>query len=383
MVLNAAGISADLSAALSNKAQVNNLRHHGPNNLPPVIGTIRGQVTRDSTGKGFGQVRVELIDSNGNVVKSTFTNARGQYTFTIRENGPYVVREVTPKHFVQTTPTFANTEPKGTLIPPYGNGSWSYSTGNSNPAFGPVGPYSWDTIAPAGDFPFQSPINITGPTTDLSRVLSIDYHNAVPAQIINNSHQIQVQFPVGNPNDSIAIGDQVFNLTQFHYHDPSEMTVDGHGYSMEEHFVNTSASGGETVLAVFLQLGAHNNALDPILDAAATDLTKPNSKATITTPIDFAGLLPSSMQGWFYEGSLTTPPLSQPVNWFVFSEPITLDSQQLAAYERVAGGSGFLPNARPVQPRDGRQLNEIDYDVNFQNQSIAGLNFGLTPAPKA
>src|SRR5512135_3348372 len=150
MVLNAAGISADLSAALSDEAQVKNLWRHGPNNLPPVIGTIRGQVTLDSTGKGFGQVRVELIDSNGNVVKSTFTNARGQYTFTIRKHGPYVVREVTPKHFVQTTPTFANTEPKGTLISPYGNGSWSYGTGNSNPAFGPVGPYSWDTIAPAG-----------------------------------------------------------------------------------------------------------------------------------------------------------------------------------------------------------------------------------------
>jgi carbonic anhydrase len=34
------------------------------------------------------------------------------------------------------------------------------------------------------------------------------------------------------------------------------------------------------------------------------------------------------MQGWFYEGSLTTPTLAQPVNWVVFSTPITLDFAQ-------------------------------------------------------
>ena len=83
------------------------------------------------------------------------------------------------------------------------------------------------------------------------------------------------------------------------------------------------------------------------------------------------------MQGWFYQGSLTTPPLSQPVNWFVFPTPITLDAHQLAEYRRIATAAGFLPNARPTQPLDGRRLNEIDYDVNFQNTSVAGLNFAI------
>ena len=83
------------------------------------------------------------------------------------------------------------------------------------------------------------------------------------------------------------------------------------------------------------------------------------------------------MQGWFFQGSLTTPPLSQPINFVVFSTPIPLSYSQLTQYEAVAKASGFLPNTRPTQPLDGRQVNEFNYDVNFQNQSVGALNFTL------
>ena len=45
--------------------------------------------------------------------------------------------------------------------------------------------------------------------------------------------------------------------------------------------------------------------------------------------INFAGLLPTSLMGWYYQGSLTTPPLSQVVNWLVLSTPITLDDKEV------------------------------------------------------
>jgi carbonic anhydrase len=174
--------------------------------------------------------------------------------------------------------------------------SWSYDTGNSNPAFEPVGVYAWDTVAPAGDLPLESPININAPSIDLSPYLSVNLQNAVPKDIINNSHQVQVQYPGSSP-DTIDLGGTTFELAQFHYHDPSENLVNRQGYSMEEHLVFTSAAGAETVLAVVLQLGAYNSSLQPILDAASSSLTAPNSSTTISTPINFAGLLPSSMQG--------------------------------------------------------------------------------------
>ncbi|MGC1723672.1 MAG: carbonic anhydrase family protein, partial [Isosphaeraceae bacterium] len=99
-----------------------------------------------------------------------------------------------------------------------------------------------------------------------------------------------------------------------------------------------------------LKPGAHNDALDPVLNAASAKLTAAGSQTTIKSPIDFSGLLPSDKQGWYFHGSLTTPPLSLLVNWFVFQTPITLDANQLAEYERVASSAGFLPNARPTKP---------------------------------
>ena len=152
---------------------------------------------------------------------------------------------------------------------------------------------------------------------------------------------------------------------------------------MEEHFVNVSASGAETVVAVFLQIGAHNDSIQPILDAATTHLTAANSTTTISTPIDFAGLLPTSMQGWFFEGSLTTPPLSSPVNWLLLSTPITLDSTQFRQYEAVASGAGSNPNARSILPLAGRTVNQFNFDVNIQGQSIVDANFTVAPADTA
>jgi len=340
----------------------------------PVIGTITGEVVNRTSQAGIPHIRVDLINSANRIVQTVLTDSAGDYSFDITKNGPYVVREVLPRHYAQVAPTFANTAPTGSYAPGAGAASWSYITTNTDPAVGPVGPAYWSDIAPAGNDPFESPINIRNRVIDLKSVLSIDYPTTTPTDIVNNSHQIQVQY-TGSTPDHITAGGVQYNLAQFHYHAPSETTVNGHAYAMEEHFVNTSSTGAESVVAVFLQLGKHNAALDPILNAASTSLTQPNSKTTAPISVDFAGLIPKNTQGWFYRGSLTTPPLSQPVNWFVFRTPITLDSQQLGEYQAVASGSGFLPNARPVQALDGRVLNENNYDVNFQGQSVVGQDF--------
>jgi carbonic anhydrase len=347
----------------------------GTTHVGRVLGTISGQVDDATTGDGLRHVQVQLINGNGQVVARTFSDATGQYRFAVRREGPYVVHAVTPRRFVQTTPTFSTEEPTGSYAPGANGSSWNYGT-NTDPSAGPVGPAGWAAIAPAGNEPFESPLNIKTPATDLSRVLSVNFNDGVTRRLLNNGHQIQVQFPATTGNTLMA-GGQTFTLTQFHIHEPSETTVQGRHYALEGHFVTASPTGGEMVLGIFFKLGAHNPALDPIL-AAASNATTSGSTATISAPINLSGLLPKDRRGWYYEGSLTTPPLSQPVNWFVFQTPVTLDVAQLAAYEQVARAGGFLPNARPIQPTDGRRLNEIDYDVNFQGQSVAGLEFALT-----
>lgn len=347
------------------------------------IGTISGTVVNSTTGRGLGRIRVQLIDAQGDVVGVRATNARGRYAFPIWQNGPYVVHEVTPRRFTQTSPTVNLTPLTGSFAinpktgKPYGSTSWTNTGGNSDAANGPVGPYAWDAVAPSGHLPFQSPINFDVPPTNLAPYLQIHYANSTPTDIANNGHELLVEFPANNPSTSINVGGTVFHLAQFHFHDPSEHTVDGKGYSMELHFVNVSKSGAAAVVGVFLQLGAHNSALQPILDAAQSSLMTPGSTTPGAAPINFAGLLPSNMTGWFYQGSLTAPPLSQTVNWFVLATPITLDGAQLKQYEAIASAAGFLPNNRPVQPLEGRKVNQFNYQVNFDNQSISGLTFTI------
>jgi carbonic anhydrase len=335
------------------------------------IGTISGTVFNSVNGRALPHVRVQLINSNGFVARRTLTGPRGRYSFPIFTNGPYVIREVTPRRWTQTSPTFDYRAPTGSYAPGYNSKSWIYNTGNTDPANGPVGVYGWSSIAPAGNLPFQSPINIAVPPINLSRYLSLNLPNAV-ADVENHGHDIAAVF--SGSSQTINLGGTTFSLVQLHFHDPSDNQVDGNGYSMEEHIVFRSATGALAVVAVFLQLGASNPSLQPILDAAPTT---PSESMSNPAPIDFSGLLPSSLQGWFYVGSLTAPPLSQPVNFLVLSTPITLSFAQLQQYEAIASASGFLPSARPVQPLDGRQVNQFNIDVDFQNQSVAGLSFGL------
>jgi carbonic anhydrase len=348
-------------------------------NPQAVPGTIGGQVASQPSRKGVAHVEVQLINNVGHVVGRTTTNAAGDYSFRVRRNGPYVVREVPPKGMTQVFPTFGSFLPAGAYAPGRGSKSWNYSSTNSDPAAGAVGPEYWGTIAPAGDLPFESPIILHGPTVNLDKVLSIHYDSAVPGDIIDNGKQIQVQYNKPSANDSINVGGVTFALSQFHYHDPAENLVGKYQYAMEEHFVNVSASGAEAVVAVFLKIGAHNDALDPILNAAYAKLQASGTTTKITTPIDFSGLLPKDHQGWYYVGSLTTPPLSQPVYWLVYKTPITLDINQFGEYQVVANAGGFLPNNRPNQPVFGRPLNEIDNQVNYVGGSMSNVNFVVAP----
>lgn len=348
----------------------------------PPFETIRGRITSEETGRGIGQVRVDLIDSDGDLVRSTRTGPGGRYAFHVRWPGAYVVRQVVPRRFIQTSPTFLFDEPTGEYAPGRGPSSWNYRTGNDDPANGPVGPPHWDTIAPAGELPFASPIDLTGPSVDLGDFLSIEYSPAVPKAIVNDGAQIQVQFDA-SPSGAISAGGEDFALTQFHFHDAAENALDGQVFPMEVHFVNASSGGAETVVAVFVRLGAHNDAFDPILDAATADLGRPNTSTTIGSAIDFAGLLPSRTEGYFFQGALTTPPLSGPVNWFVFATPITIDYAQLQRYEAVAALSDFLTNNRPLQPLDGRQLNEFTVNLVFSGKAIRDVDFELARRPRS
>lgn len=67
------------------------------------------------------------------------------------------------------------------------------------------------------------------------------------------------------------IAGERFELLQFHFHGPSEHTIDGKRFALENHFVHKSAAGRLAVLGVFINEGAQNAALDPVFAALPKD----------------------------------------------------------------------------------------------------------------
>ncbi len=60
-------------------------------------------------------------------------------------------------------------------------------------------------------------------------------------------------------------------------------------------------------------------------------------------------LIPSALTHYAYEGSLTTPPCTEGVNFYILKTPVDISKAQVAKFP-------FKMNARPVQPLNGRKI---------------------------
>lgn len=218
---------------------------------------------------------------------------------------------------------------------------WGY-VGKGNPK-------DWDELSPnyqaCGAGTQQSPIDLhAGVEADMADV-SVHYQ-PVPLRIVNNGHAIQINT---DPGSYILIGSERFDLLQFHFHHPSEHTVEGEAMPLEAHFVHKNADGKLAVLGVLLKEGQENATLKPIWDAMPQ---QPSSDETVPgVTVDMTKLLPAAQGTYRYFGSLTTPPCSEIVKWVVFQTPIEMSSAQVDQFQNI-----FSMNARPVQPLNRRFL---------------------------
>lgn len=235
---------------------------------------------------------------------------------------------------------------------------WSY--------VGADGPAHWHELSP--DFAAceatatsqQSPVNIdTGLTRLVAlRKLKTDF-DSYPLNIENNGHTIQVNYA---PGGTSHIDRQDYHLLQFHFHTDSEHAIDSVLAPMEIHFVHMNSKGQLAVIGVMVELGAHNDALDVVLANAPTHA---GEKHTLhnepALAFDVGLLLPSDKINdyYHYSGSLTTPPCSEGVSWYVASKSITASAEQLEAFRHLlVHDAGQTGNNRPLQDLNGRVVKE-------------------------
>lgn len=209
---------------------------------------------------------------------------------------------------------------------------------------GEMGPDKWGNEFPTcAKGTKQSPLNIVGPFEKSKDVLAVSYKEGA-LKILNNGHTIQVNV---EPGSTLKINKDVYNLLQFHFHRPSEEQIDGKPMAMVAHFVHKNAEGKLAVLGVLLNEGKDNDAIKTIWEKA------PKSKGPelVVEGVKFnpAVLVPAALTHYSYEGSLTTPPCTEGVNFFILKTTMDIGKKQVADFP-------YKKNARPVQALNGRKI---------------------------
>jgi carbonic anhydrase len=149
----------------------------------------------------------------------------------------------------------------------------------------------------------------------------------------------------------MSVGDKKYALKQFHFHRPSEETINGKVYVMEVHLVHADQQGNLVVIAVLLQKGEDNLLVHELWNDLPTE--KEKEEALDSIQIDAAGLLPTDRSYYTFPGSLTTPPCSENVTWFVLQHPVTISAAEIERFSKL-----YRRDARPTQPLYGRVVLE-------------------------
>lgn len=218
---------------------------------------------------------------------------------------------------------------------------WSYQ--------GDTGPAHWGELTQ--DFfrckqgSQQSPINIVTQNVEHANTSKIlPAYQPSFAQVTNNGHTIQVNLADAG---GIVAPDGRYKLLQFHFHTPSEETLDGQAFPLDMHLVHQDTTGELEVLTLLIKEGKPNTALQTMF---ARLPSKPG-ESYLVAGFNPSHLFPPSLAHFSFEGSLTTPPCSEGVTWRVLQTPIEMSGQQIKAFHQQ-----FKMNARPVQDLNGRKV---------------------------
>jgi carbonic anhydrase len=217
----------------------------------------------------------------------------------------------------------------------HNTGHWGYD--------GNEGPSHWGEMSPefalCATGHHQSPIDIRNSQKADLTPIRFDYKSS-PLHIIDNGHTIMINYA---PGSSIRVGDKQYTLKQFHFHRPSEEKVNGKKYDMVVHLVHADQDGNLAVVAILLQTGGNN----PLIRELWNDLPVEKEKEEVldTIKINVADLLPVDRRYYTFSGSLTTPPCSENVTWYVLKHPVTVTPEEIKQFTKI-----YRHDARPTQP---------------------------------
>ncbi|KAJ6133931.1 hypothetical protein N7523_000253 [Penicillium sp. IBT 18751x] len=182
----------------------------------------------------------------------------------------------------------------------------------------------------------QSPINIV--TQDIDYAATNSVHFNIPTANDIKFENLGSGLEVVLTNGSLVTKAGSYELAQFHFHTPSEHRINDEYYPMEAHFVFENSAGAIAVVGFVFELSQFGYSY-PLFDsvfAHLEDIATPGTY-TKTGKLDFTALTRHlNTHGIYqYNGSLTTPPCSESVAWYLSTEPLPVNVQSYNAVKHI------------------------------------------------
>ncbi|MEJ2593760.1 MAG: carbonic anhydrase family protein [bacterium] len=204
----------------------------------------------------------------------------------------------------------------------------------------------------------QSPINILSADTKAGHHnIEVNYSGMV-TMVENKGHTVQLDF---EPGSTVRVDGKTYDMIQCHFHTPSEHLIDGMTFPMEMHIVNRlqGQSEGDTpsylVIGYMYKMGKESDFLRRFIELIPEEAGTTKEVALTTlfgerTPQD---VLEDWTHYYHYKGSLTTPPYTESVEWYVLSKIHEASPEQIMRINTIEGD-----NARHIQGIYGREIDQ-------------------------
>lgn len=214
---------------------------------------------------------------------------------------------------------------------------------------GDLGPERWGDLSPdfsaCKDGKAQSPIDLRYAKRAEFLPLSFHYRSDT-LTVANDGHVIRVD---AAPGSFLLLKGREYALQRYQFHTPAEHRIQGAQADMEMQLIHRDAAGRTAVVAVLLKAGQRPNST---LSRIADSLPRPGEsylgRQVATNPLF---LLPPERSYFTYPGSLTAPPCTEGVDWYVMAEPVEVEAALVARFRQAMGA-----NTRPVQPDNARPV---------------------------
>lgn len=221
---------------------------------------------------------------------------------------------------------------------------WGYRGNN--------GPAHWAALSPryaACDGNRQSPI-------DLGRTQRLPYapisfrYRSNPLSLRYDGHSVEADY---RPGSYIMVDGRRYELERFRFHVPAEHHIRGRRADMELQLIHRDARGRYAIVAVLMVAGRkHNPMLARILDHLPP--TQHSGYYNRRKGINPLFLLPNERSYLAYTGSLTQPPCTENVSWYVLPSIVEVEGKHVRRLRQLLGD-----NARPLQPTNDRSVYSV------------------------